>query len=111
MISTIKTGFLSAALAMLALPVVAQTATPPDPQPKSEIGKRMENQQDRIDNGVKDGQLSAGQADRLERNEHKIYNEVQNDRAANVGKLTARQDVQVNRQLNRQSREIYRAKH
>ena len=37
--------------------------------PKSEVGKREENQQDRIAQGIKSGQLTAGEAAHLENNE------------------------------------------
>ncbi len=110
--NTIKIGFLSAALSILALPSIAQNPTPaPVDRPKSEVGQRMENQQDRIANGVKSGQLTAGETAHLERNEQKIHNEVKNDRAANGGKLTPQERAKVNRQLNRQSNQIYRDKH
>jgi len=79
--------------------------------PKSEVGKRAENQQDRIAQGIKSGQLTAGETAHLEKNEANINNEVRNDRAANGGKLTAQQKKQVNRQQNRESRQIYRDKH
>ena len=79
--------------------------------PKSEVGKREENQQDRIANGIKSGQLTAGEAAHLESNETKINNEVRTDRAENDGKLTAQEKKQVNQQQNRQSKQIYRAKH
>jgi hypothetical protein len=79
--------------------------------PKSEVGKRAENQQDRIAQGIKSGQLTNGEAAHLESNEAKINNEVRNDRAANGGKLTSQEKAQVNRQQNKQSRQIYQAKH
>jgi len=79
--------------------------------PKSEVGKRAENQQDRIAQGVKSGQLTAGETAHLEKNEAKINNEVRNDRTANGGKLTAQEKRQVNRQQNKMSRQIYRDKH
>jgi len=79
--------------------------------PKSEVGKRAENQQDRIAQGIKSGQLTAGEAAHLENNEAKINQEVRNDRAANGGKLTPQERKQVNRQQNRTSRQIYRDKH
>ncbi len=79
--------------------------------PTSEVGKRAENQQDRIANGVKDGQLTAGEAAHLEKNEAKINQEVRADRAANGGKLTAQEKAQINRQQNRQSKMIYHDKH
>lgn len=106
----LKNACLSAGLALLAIPVVAQNPTS-DPAPKSEVGRRQENQQDRIAQGVKSGQLTAGETAHLERNEARINKEVRNDRAANGGKLTAQEKRQVNRQLDRQSRQIYRDKH
>ena len=79
--------------------------------PKSEVGKRAENQQDRIGQGIKSGQLTASEAAHLENNEAKINHEVRNDRVANGGKLTPQERAKVNRQQNRQSRQIYRDKH
>jgi hypothetical protein len=79
--------------------------------PKSEVGKRAENQQDRIAQGIKSGQLTAGETAHLESNQAKINKEVRNDRAANGGKLTPQARRQVNRQQNRESRQIYRDKH
>jgi hypothetical protein len=79
--------------------------------PKSEVGKRAENQQDRIANGIKDGQLNDREAANLEGKEAKINQEVRNDRAANGGKLTPQERRQVNRQQNQMSRQIYRDKH
>ena len=79
--------------------------------PKSEVGKRAENQQDRIAQGVKSGQLTAGETANLESKEGKINQEVRTDRAANGGKLTSKEKAQVNRQQNKMSRQIYRDKH
>lgn len=79
--------------------------------PKSEVGKRAENQQDRIAQGIKSGQLTAGEAAHLENKEARINKEVRSDRAANGGKLTPQERAKVNRQQNRTSRQIYRDKH
>src|SRR5207244_4725489 len=54
--------------------------------PKSEVGERAENQQDRIAQGVKSGQLTAGEASHLEGRDAAINKEVHNHRAANGGK-------------------------
>jgi len=126
----IKVSLLSAALAVFALPVVAQntsaqgsaTASTPATQgsasagantqaPGRTIRQRQENQHDRIANGVKSGQLTAGEAAHLERNQARINHQVRADRRANGGKLTAQERAQVTREQNRQSRQIYRAKH
>ena len=79
--------------------------------PKSEVGKRAENQQDRVAQGIRSGQMTAGEAARAEKNEANINKEIRNDRAANGGKLTGAEKAQVNRQQNRESRQIYRSKH
>jgi hypothetical protein len=77
----------------------------------SEVGKRAENQQDRIAQGIKSGQLTAGETAHLESKEAAINREVAKDRKANGGKLTQQEKAQVNRQQNRMSRQIYRDKH
>jgi hypothetical protein len=79
--------------------------------PTTEVGARRENQQDRIANGIASGKLTAGQTARLEKGEAAINKEVQTDRAANGGKLTAAERKQVNQQQNQMSRKIYKAKH
>jgi hypothetical protein len=79
--------------------------------PKSEVGQRQRNQQERIAQGVKSGQLTAGETAHLEGREAAINKEVHNDRAANGGTLTAAERRQVNRQQNRTSGAIYRKKH
>src|SRR5579864_1701115 len=88
----IKIGFLSAALAVLALPVVAQntdasaqgSATASTPAASASANgqvngqtnnQRKENQQDRINNGVQSGQLTAGETSNLENKESKINQE------------------------------------
>jgi hypothetical protein len=82
-----------------------------NPDPKSEIGQRQENQQDRIAQGIQSGKIGANEAAHLEKNESQISNEVSKDRAANGGKLTAAEHAQVNHQLNQESRQITRAAH
>jgi len=75
------------------------------------IGQRKENQQDRIANGVKSGQLTAGETANLEKKEAGINAETRVDRAANGGKLTAAEKAKINRQQNRLSNQIYQDKH
>jgi hypothetical protein len=87
-----------------------QTATPaakPDPT----IAQRKENQQDRIANGVKSGQLTAGETANLETKEAAINGETKADRAANGGKLTGAEKQQINQQQNGLSKQIYQDKH
>ena len=77
----------------------------------SEVGKRQENQQDRIANGINNGTLNAKQTARLEKGESAIHQEVRTDRKINGGKLTQSERKQVNQQQNQMSKKIYKAKH
>jgi hypothetical protein len=89
-------------------------ATPaPEPEKKADpsIAQRKENQQDRIANGVKSGQLTPGETANLEKKEAAINKETSADRAANGGKLTSAEKTQVTKQQNQMSKQIYADKH
>ena len=75
------------------------------------IKARQENQQDRIAQGVKSGQLTAGETANLEHKEARVNREIRHDRKQNGGNLTNNEKRQINRQQNRLSRQIYRDKH
>lgn len=75
------------------------------------IAKRKDNQQDRIAQGVKSGELTPGETAHLERKEGALNKEVRAERTLNNGKLTPAEKKQVNRQQNRLSRQIHRDKH
>jgi hypothetical protein len=87
------------------------STTSSTPAKKPEAAQRKENQQDRIANGVKSGQLTAGETANLEKKEAAMNAETRADRAANGGKLTSAEKRQVNRQQNQLSKQIYRDKH
>ncbi len=87
--------------------VLAQSQTSSDPS----IAQRKENQQDRIANGIKSGQLTAGETGNLETKEAAINGETRADRAANGGKLTSAEKTQINNQQNHLSNQIYQDKH
>jgi hypothetical protein len=86
----------------------AQTAST---TPKSEVGARLENQQDRIAAGIGSGQLTAGETARLEARETELRHDVATDRNANGGKLTDAERKEVNQELNGLSTRIYKQKH
>ncbi len=75
------------------------------------VGQRRENQQDRIAQGIKSGQMTAGEAARAENQQKNINRQVATDRKANGGTLTAGEKQQVNKEQNAASRNIYRKKH
>jgi len=77
----------------------------------SEVGQRRENQQDRIAQGIKSGQLTAGETAKLENQQKGINQQVQADRAANGGKLTPGEKKQINKEQNAASKNIYNKKH
>jgi hypothetical protein len=79
--------------------------------PKSEVGRRAENQQDRIAQGIKSGQLTAGETAKLENQQKNINHQVAADRAANGGKLTKGEKQQINKEQNAASKNIYNKKH
>jgi len=75
------------------------------------INQRRENQQQRIGQGVRSGQLTARETGRLERREASIGRTERHMRADNGGRLTRGDRVALNHRLNRTSRAIYRDKH
>ena len=92
-------------------PAPATQSSTPAPKTDPTIGQRKENQQDRIANGVKSGQLTAGETANLENKEAAINGETKADRAANGGKLTSTEKQQINGQQNQVSKQIYQDKH
>ncbi|HEY2153233.1 MAG TPA: hypothetical protein VGH34_20660 [Vicinamibacterales bacterium] len=102
--AVISLGFASMAAAQ-----APATATPDD-HPAG-VNQRLENQQDRIHQGVQDGQLTKAEATRVRANDAGIRAEERVDRKANDGKLTSGERQHLEKQLNRNSRQIYRAKH
>ena len=110
-----KWTILPAAVLLLGTVAMAQnagsTTSTTTPAQDPSIAQRKENQQDRIANGVKSGQLTAGETANLESKEAAINGETRADRAANGGKLTAAEKQQVNQQQNHLSKQIYDDKH
>ncbi len=79
--------------------------------PRSEVGQREVNQQQRIANGVRSGQMTAGEASHVEHQEAQINQQVHADRAANGGHLTQQERQQVNHEQDHVSHEINRDNH
>ena len=102
---------MSAALAAFALPVFAQTTTTPATVTGGSIQDRKENQQDRIANGVKSGELTAGETTNLEKKESSLNQEERDMRKLDNGKLTSADKSTLNQQQNQLSKQIYQDKH
>lgn len=76
-----------------------------------DIQQRKYNQQARIANDVRSGELTRREAGRLERQEHAINREERNMRAANGGRLTRGDRAVLNHQQNVESRRVFNQKH
>jgi hypothetical protein len=72
---------------------------------------REANQDQRIANGLRSGQMTSGEAARAERTQSNIDQQVHDDREANGGKLTGAERQQINGEQNQASRQIYDEKH
>ena len=89
--------------------VPAPTPTP-EKHPMS-VQNRLKRQQRRINQGIKSGELTRGQAKNLEMHEANIATDAKVDRAENGGKLTPQEHKNLERRLNIQSKRIYNKKH
>jgi hypothetical protein len=74
------------------------------------INQRQVNQQRRIFDGVKDGQISRQEYRNLERRSLAIQRQERRDRL-DGGRFTARERYQLNQRLNNVSRSIYGDRH
>jgi hypothetical protein len=100
---------LIASLTLAPAAIFAQTPTPG--QHDYDINQRKVDQQDRIAQGVKSGQLTAGETGRLEHQEAGINKEERGMRAQDNGHLTRSDRQTIHQQQNQESRRIYRDKH
>ena len=69
-----------------------------------EVKEREENQQDRIAQGEKSGELTTGETARLEKGEQKIEND--RKKALADGKLTRKEKAKLNHEENKESKKI-----
>jgi predicted transglutaminase-like cysteine proteinase len=76
----------------------------------NQVNGRETNQQNRIANGIKDGQLTPGQTAHLERGEQRLQNNEKKDMAADNGHLTKQDQRQLNHEANNMSKRIARDK-
>ncbi|MBO0727013.1 MAG: hypothetical protein J2P52_15520 [Blastocatellia bacterium] len=74
------------------------------------INERQQNQRQRIRQGVRSGELTRVEAARLRRQEASIRLREARARQSG-GQFTPRERARTQRQLNRESRRIYRQKH
>jgi hypothetical protein len=75
------------------------------------VNQREANQQQRIANGVRSGQMTSGEAARADQRQANIDSQVHNERTADGGRLNQQQRQQVNREQNHASKQINRENH
>ncbi len=103
------TAMLASALFIAPAAMIAQTPTPGAHD--WNINQRKVDQQDRIANGVRSGQLTPRETSHLEHQEAGINREERGMRAEDNGHLTRQDRRTIHAQQNQESRRIYRDKH
>ncbi len=78
---------------------------------RNEVNKRVDNQRERINEGVKDGQLTHQQAEQLRANDRAVKQQEHAEVKANGGHLTPAEQKQLNQEENANSRMIHDEKH
>lgn len=77
----------------------------------NQVNGRETNQQNRIANGVKNGQLTPAQTAHLERGEQRLQKNEKRDMAKDNGHLTRTDQRQLNHEANHMSKRIATDKH
>ncbi len=107
----IRTTVVALAVAILPGLAFAQNtplATPSD-KAGARIDQRQDNQQKRIDAGVKSGELNKKEAARLEKGQDRVQR--MEDKARADGKVTKKEAARIEHTQDRQSARIYDQKH
>ncbi len=104
------TSFALAALIGSGGTAIAQSSAAPDPgHPRvSEVQQRIDNQQARVDKGVSDGQINAKQAAHDDAKLAREQNSLNQDQAKNGGHITKAEQRNLNKRLNKGSKQIHR---
>lgn len=98
---TTKFLIASALVFALAAPAIAQTATPG-------VDKRQAEQQKRIDQGVKSGELNKGEAKRLEKGQERVQK--MEDKAKADGNVTDKEKAKIKHAQDVESKKIKKEK-
>jgi TolA-binding protein len=100
---------LALVLAISSGAVMAQTDPDVPGHPReNEVNQRLENQQTRTDNGVQNGQVNAKQEMRDQNRDTRVEHQESVDEAKHNGHLTAKEQTHMNKELNKNSRDIHK---
>jgi hypothetical protein len=92
-------------------PVHAETAWQKNHPRRTEVNKRLGNQNRRINQGVKNGTLTKAQAGQLHKDDRQIRQEERDMASQNGGHITKQEQRTLNQQENKVSNQIYDEKH
>lgn len=106
-------SILSAAAAFAVLlsgSAFAQAVDPGHPR-VNEIQGRIDNQENRVNQGIGQGQINGKQAARDEARDARVERQLQRDEAKHGGHITKGEQAQLNRELNHNSQAIHNQRH
>jgi hypothetical protein len=85
----------------------------PDPgHPRvNEVQQRIDNQQNRVDRGISDGQINAKQAAHDDAKLAREQNSLNKDEAKHGGHITKGEQRNLNKRLNKGSKQIHNQRH
>jgi hypothetical protein len=107
-----KNAFSALSLATLLLAASAHAGDWQKDHPRrAQVNKRLANQDERIKEGVKNGQLSKDQAKELHQEDHAMREQERAEAAEHGGHITKGEQRQLNREENAESRQIHEEKH
>ncbi len=92
-------------------PLHAETAWQKNHPRRTEVNKRLANQNSRINQGVKNGTLTKPQAAQLHKDDRQIRQEERDMASQNGGHITKQEQRTLNQQENKASAQIYDEKH
>ena len=73
---------------------------------RAQVNKRLANQNKRINNEVKEGEITKGQAAKMHKEDHQIRQEERAMASQNGGHITKQEQKALNQQENRSSNQI-----
>ncbi|MGO9444369.1 MAG: hypothetical protein ACLPXB_06265 [Thiobacillaceae bacterium] len=104
--SKLTVALIACVVAGLSTSAMAETQWAKNHPRRAEVNHRLANQNQRIHNQVKDGDLTRGQAAALHKDDHQIRQEERDMASQNGGHITRGEQAVLNRQENGVSRQI-----
>ena len=105
-------SLLMAVFFLVSLPAVqAETEWQKDHPRRTQVNKRLKNQNRRINQGVKNGKLNKQEAAQLHKKDRQIRQEERDMASQNGGHITKQEQKTLNQQENAASKQIYNEKH